>query len=154
MPTQWIQIHVHTHEGTLFMLDFRCFTPLDNLLTREARAVHLRQEVIKEGLKYSTKLPPNFITTRTATMQHTIGIPGIYTYFPKLYVSQADCEEYDNVGSGKYTIGLGQAEMAIADPQEDIVSMALTACNNLMDQCNLSPMDIGRIEVSTEKVRL
>ena len=83
---------------------------------------------------------------------HSIGIHGIYTYFPRLYVSQEECEVYDGVGSGKYTKGLGQSAMAIADPKEDIVSMAMTACNNLMEQCNLDPMDIGRIEVGTETI--
>ena len=86
------------------------------------------------------------------TSNHSIGIHGIYTYFPRLYVSQEDCESYDGVGSGKYTIGLGQRSMAIADPQEDIISMAMTACDNLMEQCNLTPNDIGRLEVGTETI--
>lgn len=83
---------------------------------------------------------------------HNIGIHGIYTYFPRLYVSQEQCEAYDSVGTGKYTIGLGQKSMAIADPQEDIISMAMTACDELMEQTNLTPADIGRIEVGTETI--
>lgn len=81
---------------------------------------------------------------------HTIGLHGIYTYFPKRYVSQSKCETYDGVGEGKYTKGLGQRSMAVVDPHEDIVSMALTACTELMEQHNLVPSDIGRIEVGTE----
>lgn len=36
-----------------------------------------------------------------------IGILGIELYFPSLYVSQAELEEFDKAGKGKYTIGLG-----------------------------------------------
>ena len=84
------------------------------------------------------------------SLPHTIGLHGIYTYFPSRYVSQSKCEEYDGVSAGKYTRGLGQEQMAVADPKEDIISMSLTACTNLMERHGLEPKDIGRIEVGTE----
>ena len=82
---------------------------------------------------------------------HTIGLHGIYTYIPSRFVSQSKCEEYDGVSKGKYTKGLGQEAMSVVDPMEDIVSMALTACTNLMEQHGLDPKDIGRIEVKSCK---
>ena len=41
------------------------------------------------------------------------GIIAIEVYFPKEYVEQSDLEQYDGVSSGKYTIGLGQARLAV-----------------------------------------
>ena len=38
-------------------------------------------------------------------------------------------EEYDNVSKGKYTIGLGQQEMAVCSDREDINSICLTGMN-------------------------
>eukprot|EP00948_MAST-09A_sp_MAST-9A-sp1_P000957 g957.t1 len=65
---------------------------------------------------------------------------------------QSKCETFDNVGTGKYTKGLGQNSMAVVDPSEDIVSMAMTACSQLMEKNNLKFSDIGRLEVGTETI--
>ena len=59
--------------------------------------------------------------------------------FPKTYVNQAELEQYDQVSKGKYTIGLGQHNMAFTYPQEDIVSICLTAVNNLMKKYQITP---------------
>lgn len=41
-----------------------------------------------------------------------VGIHAVEVYFPKTYIKQEDLENYNNVGKGKYTIGLMQTEMA------------------------------------------
>jgi len=79
-----------------------------------------------------------------------VGIIDIETYFPKLYVSQEDLEESMNVSKGKFTKGLLQKNMAVADCSEDIVSMCLTAMHNLMERGEIDWKDIGRISVGSE----
>ena len=51
---------------------------------------------------------------------------------------------------GKFTIGLGQTNMAFCDDLEDINSVCMTAVMNLLDKYNIAPTDIGRLEVGTE----
>jgi hypothetical protein len=55
-----------------------------------------------------------------------IGILALEAYIPKRYVSQSDLEEFDGVSSGKYTIGLGQTNMAVLDDRHDINSISLS----------------------------
>lgn len=55
-----------------------------------------------------------------------IGILGMEIYFPRYYVEQADLEKADGVSEGKYTVGLGQEQMAFCLEDEDVFSMALT----------------------------
>ena len=79
-----------------------------------------------------------------------LGILGIEIYFPKLYVSLDELEEFDNCSKGKYTKGLGQSKMSICDQSEDIYSISLTVVASLMKKFNISQHDIGRLEVGTE----
>jgi len=65
-------------------------------------------------------------------------------------VAQSDLEVFDGVAKGKYTIGLGQTAMACVNDREDINSISLTCVNNLMKKHNVSPSQIGRLEVGTE----
>jgi hydroxymethylglutaryl-CoA synthase len=81
-----------------------------------------------------------------------VGILGMALYFPRRAVSQEDLEVFDGVSAGKYTIGLGQQNMAVVHPNEDIVSICLTVLQRLVDRYNLSYVDIGRLEVGTETV--
>ena len=55
-----------------------------------------------------------------------VGVLAMEMYFPKRYVAQTDLEEKDNC-KGKYTVGLGQTNMAFVDDREDITSIFLTA---------------------------
>lgn len=71
-------------------------------------------------------------------------------YVPNAYVSQSSLESFDEVSEGKYTKGLGQTSMSVAEPCEDIVSMMLTATNDLLEQANIDPSEVGRLEVGTE----
>ena len=91
------------------------------------------------------------------------GIEGIELYFPKTYVDQADyckcignAETFKKAGSGKYTKGLGQLQLSFAHPFEDVNSMCLTGTpvlnpvvNNLMQNYNIHPSQVGRLEVGT-----
>jgi len=84
--------------------------------------------------------------------QSTAGIVSMECYFPKLFISQSEYEEYNKVGAGKYTIGLGQQEMAFTTDREDICSISLTVLSNLVRKNNISYRDIGWICVATETI--
>ena len=59
-------------------------------------------------------------------------------------------EEFDKVGKGKYTIGLGQLAMSFVQDREDVNSISLTALKNLMAKYEVDPRRVGRLEVGTE----
>ena len=50
----------------------------------------------------------------------------------------------------KYTKGLGLETSSFPDVYEDIVTMGANAAKRLMDRKDLSPEDVGRIDVATE----
>lgn len=79
-----------------------------------------------------------------------VGILALEVYFPVQYVEQTKLEKFDQVSSGKYTIGLGQQRMSFCLDNEDINSICLTALNNLFDNYEIDPRDIGRLDVGTE----
>ena len=58
-------------------------------------------------------------------MTQDIGIIGMEIYFPKQYVCQSDLEDYYNVSKGKYTLGLGQTNMAFVSDLEGILNMII-----------------------------
>uniref|UniRef100_A0A6B2L453 Hydroxymethylglutaryl-CoA synthase n=1 Tax=Arcella intermedia TaxID=1963864 RepID=A0A6B2L453_9EUKA len=61
-------------------------------------------------------------------------------------------ETYDGAPKGKYSTGLGQVNMAVVSDREDIVSISLTAVMNFFEKYDISPNDIGRLEVGTETI--
>lgn len=61
-------------------------------------------------------------------------------------------EQFDGVSSGKYTIGLGQTNMAFCGDREDINSICLTVVNSLLEKYGIDPKQIGRLEVGTETI--
>lgn len=79
-----------------------------------------------------------------------IGIKGIELYVPTQYVNQQDLEAYDGIPAGKYTIGLGQTNMAFVNDREDIYSLCLTSVSKLIENYNIDTNNIGRLEVGTE----
>jgi hydroxymethylglutaryl-CoA synthase len=81
-----------------------------------------------------------------------VGIIAMDIYFPRTYVSQTKLEQFSNVETGKFTIGLGQEDLAFVSDREDIYSMCLTVVSNLVSKYNLRYEDIGRLEVSTETI--
>ncbi|KAL0869663.1 hypothetical protein ABMA27_005910 [Loxostege sticticalis] len=81
-----------------------------------------------------------------------VGILAMELYFPSQYVDQNDLEKFDEVSTGKYTIGLGQSKMGFCSDREDINSICLTALHRLIEKNNLDLHDIGRLEVGTETI--
>ncbi|KAL6060988.1 Hydroxymethylglutaryl-CoA synthase, variant 2 [Balamuthia mandrillaris] len=81
-----------------------------------------------------------------------VGILAMEIYFPSTFVSQTDLENFDRVGSGKYTQGLGQVNLAFCGDNEDINSICLTAVSSLLEKYGVSPANIGRLEVGTETI--
>ncbi len=81
-----------------------------------------------------------------------VGIVALDIVFPRQYVTQSDLEQYDGVSAGKYTIGLGQTELAFCSDAEDMYSLSLTAVSSFMRKFNISYSDIGRLEVGTETI--
>ena len=79
-----------------------------------------------------------------------IGIVGVEFYTPNFYVEQTELEQFDNVQSGKYTIGLGQEKLGFCLENEDAVSMALTCVDRLLKRLCIEKSSIGRIEVGSE----
>lgn len=73
-------------------------------------------------------------------------------YIPRTTVSQSDLESYDSVPTGKYTKGLGQLHMSFVTDREDVVSLALTAVDQLVRDTGVSYAEIGRLEVGTETI--
>jgi hydroxymethylglutaryl-CoA synthase len=82
-----------------------------------------------------------------------IGIIAIETYIPATYVSQAELEIFYKESKGKYTIGLGQNEMACIGDREDINSISATVLLQLLESQNINPTQIGRIEIGTETIQ-
>lgn len=79
-----------------------------------------------------------------------VGIKAIEVYIPSNYVNQAELEKFDGIPAGKYTIGLGQTNMAFVSDREDIYSLALTVTSRLLKNYNIDPNSIGRLEMGTE----
>jgi len=92
---------------------------------------------------------PPFATKDGERPQH-VGIHAMEVYFPINSVRQSDLETDAGVSKGKYTIGLGQQSMAYASGEEDINSIMMTAMQSLFEKYEVSPLDIGRLEVGTE----
>lgn len=81
-----------------------------------------------------------------------VGILATYLHFPNTFVAQSSLEQFDGVSQNKYTLGLGQEQMAFCGPREDTTSLMLTAVSELLSRYNLTPKDIGRLEVGTESL--
>ncbi|KAM5201494.1 hydroxymethylglutaryl-CoA synthase, mitochondrial [Hipposideros larvatus] len=89
---------------------------------------------------------------KTDTWPKDVGILALEIYFPAQYVDQTDLEKYNNVGTGKYTVGLGQTRMGFCSVQEDINSLCLTVVQRLMERTKLPWDAVGRLEVGTETI--
>lgn len=57
----------------------------------------------------------------------------IYSFLTRFGVD-AELEAFDNVSTGKYTIGLGQKRMGFCSDLEDINSLSMTVVQNLMEK--------------------
>ncbi|CAD5123315.1 DgyrCDS11673 [Dimorphilus gyrociliatus] len=79
-----------------------------------------------------------------------VGILAIEIYFPPHYVDQNELEQFDEVSTGKYVIGLGQSKMGYCTDREDVNSLCLTVVQKLMEKHNIPYGSIGKLEVGTE----
>ena len=80
-----------------------------------------------------------------------VGIDGIELWAGKLELDLAETfAPAQGEEPGKYTKGLGLYSSSLPDVYEDIVTMAANASKRLMERKNLTPEDIGRIDVATE----
>lgn len=52
-----------------------------------------------------------------------VGIIAMEVYFPRTFVSQVELERFDGVSAGKYTIGLGQDQMAVVSDREGTLTV-------------------------------
>lgn len=88
----------------------------------------------------------------TSARPNNVGILATYLHFPSTFVSQKSLEQFDGVAANKYTLGLGQEQMGFCGPREDTTSLMMTAVSELLSRYNLTPNDIGRLEVGTESL--
>ena len=67
--------------------------------------------------------------------EKNVGILGIEVYTSAMYIQQSELEKYNQVPTGKYTIGLGQELISIVNgDNEDINSICLTVVHNLLEK--------------------
>ncbi|XP_056593360.1 hydroxymethylglutaryl-CoA synthase, cytoplasmic isoform X1 [Triplophysa dalaica] len=100
----------------------------------------------------SIRMPGSLPASCEATWPKDVGIIALDVYMPSQYVDQAELEEFDGVGAGKYTVGLGQSRMGFCTDREDINSLCLTVVQQLMERNGLSYDSVGRLEVGTETI--
>lgn len=81
-----------------------------------------------------------------------VGICAIEVYFPSFCIDQSELEKYYKVSAGKYTLGLGQDQLAFTGDREDVNSIALTVVQNLLEKYDIPPEAVGRLEVGTESL--
>jgi hydroxymethylglutaryl-CoA synthase len=80
-----------------------------------------------------------------------VGIDGIEIHTGKLKLDLAETfAPAQGEEPGKFTKGLGLYASSFPDAHEDIVTMAANAAHRLMERHDLTPADIGRIDVATE----
>jgi len=72
------------------------------------------------------------------------------TNLPSLYLPVADLAVARDIEPAKLRHGLGLIDMAVCDTDEDVVTLAAKAVIELVDRCELTPAQIGRIYVGTE----
>ena len=84
----------------------------------------------------------------SSSRPENVGILALEMYTPSRYVAQEDLELADEC-VGKYTRAWGSCKW-LTDDREDITSCMLTVVDSLLRKCNVSPNQIGRIEVGTE----
>jgi hydroxymethylglutaryl-CoA synthase len=63
-----------------------------------------------------------------------IGIDLISFYTPPFFLSLTDLAAQRKISAEKYTIGIGQDEMSILPPDEDVVTMGANAAQSLLDK--------------------
>ena len=78
------------------------------------------------------------------------GIDDVSVYIPNVYLSVAELARHRQIDKAKLETGLGLKKMALADVNEDVVTMAAEATLDLISKNQLSAHSINRIYVGTE----
>ncbi|MEJ6348725.1 hydroxymethylglutaryl-CoA synthase [Holzapfeliella sp. He02] len=78
----------------------------------------------------------------------TVGIDQIGVYTPAQYIETTELAKRRQVDPNKYTIGIGQNQMAVPNPTTDIVSMGANAARTFLSKVDVS--QIGLLVVGTE----
>lgn len=71
-----------------------------------------------------------------------VGIDKINAYIPNYYVDLRDLAKARNIDPDKFTIGIGQDEMAFLSSEEDIVTMAANAAIEILDDDDIQKIDM------------
>lgn len=79
-----------------------------------------------------------------------IGLEAISFAIPEHFIDMVDLAKARGVDPNKYTIGLGQKEMAIATPCEDSVVLAADAGLRLLKNFHIDPSSISLLIVGSE----
>ena len=79
-----------------------------------------------------------------------IGVDHIAAYIPNQYLALEDLALARNVDPKKFLVGLGNREMSIASPNEDIVVLASNAGKRVLEEAGVDPGDLGLLIVGTE----
>ncbi|XP_049567615.1 LOW QUALITY PROTEIN: hydroxymethylglutaryl-CoA synthase, mitochondrial [Orcinus orca] len=103
-------------------------------------------------LYYTFSTVPAIPLAKRDAWPKDVGILALEVYFPAHYVDQTDMEKFNNVGAGKYTVGMGQTQMGFCSVQEGINSLCLTVVQQLMEHTQLPWESVGRREVGTETI--
>jgi hydroxymethylglutaryl-CoA synthase len=79
-----------------------------------------------------------------------VGLEALAFSVPQYYINLTDLAVARGIDPGKYTVGLGQREMAIATPCEDAVTLAAGAGRRLLSNFDVDPGSIALVIVGTE----
>lgn len=77
-----------------------------------------------------------------------IGIDAINFYTSSYYLELADLAKARQIDQHKFSDGLGEIQMSIAPPDEDVVTLAAAACHRLLQRIN--PANIDTLLFATE----
>lgn len=83
-------------------------------------------------------------------MTTQVGIEALAVAVPRRYVDIEDLARARGVDPAKFTQGLGAREMAVVDPGEDAVALAVTAAGRLLRRSNVDVSRLGMLVVGTE----
>ncbi|MGX7200423.1 hydroxymethylglutaryl-CoA synthase [Enterococcus nangangensis] len=78
----------------------------------------------------------------------TIGIDALNFFVPPYYVEMTELAEARQVDPAKYTIGIGQSQMAVAPRSQDIITLAASAAETILTVADRQAIDL--IIIGTE----
>ncbi len=81
-------------------------------------------------------------------MEHKVGIDRMHLYIPPQYIEMEELALARGIDPAKYTVGIGQSQMAVTDATQDIVMMAINAARPLLKEEDLNQID--QVIVATE----